>query len=98
MTEVTRATREFVDRLRREQRRLGLSDSAFAKKLGVSRSVWVMSALGHRNVGMVLLAAAVRTFPELSGEALAYLKSYRSLDSQASNRGVEPTAPPTLGH
>ena len=51
-----------------------LTNTAFAKKLGVSRTLWVMTRNGRRNVNITLLRAVAREFPELDDEILAFLR------------------------
>jgi hypothetical protein len=57
-----------------KQRQGNLSDTAFAKNLGLSRTLWRQIKVGERKVSITLLRALTRTYPELDQEILAFLK------------------------
>jgi predicted transcriptional regulator len=71
------STIALLDALIKRQRTLNLSDQAFAAKLGVSKSLWVMTRRGDIPVGMSLLAGVVREFGDLRNEVLNALAEYR---------------------
>ena len=71
------STTVLVDALIEQQRTLKLSDEAFARKLGISKSLWIMTRQGDVPVGMSLLAGVVREFGELRNEVIEALADYR---------------------
>lgn len=71
------STAVLLDALTKHQRILKLSDRAFAGKLGISKSLWVMTRRGDTPIGMSLLAGVVREFGDLRNEVLAVLADYR---------------------
>jgi len=64
----------LVTILEARQRELGLTDAAFADRLGVSRQLWAMTRAGQRAVGLLLLQGVVRAFPDLHNQVLAHLQ------------------------
>lgn len=56
---------------------LGLSDRAFAAKLGISKALWVMTRQGDVPVGISVLAGVVREFGDLKNEVLEVLREHR---------------------
>ena len=64
----------LIELLQARQRELGLSDGAFARRLGVSRSLWIAVQSGQRAVGLRLLRGVVRAFPDLDDDVLAFLR------------------------
>lgn len=72
------ATTVLLDALVNQQRTLQLSDRAFARKLGISKSLWIMTRQGDVPVGISLLAGVVREFGDLRNEVLAVLAEHRA--------------------
>jgi|GEM_PF-4859739 len=66
----------LLERLVEEQRTKGLSDRAFARRLGVSQTLWTHTRSGKVQMGMKILAAVVREFPLLGNEVIKYLATY----------------------
>lgn len=64
---------ELIKRLTQEQEKLGLSDRAFARKLGVSSALWAMTKTGKSPVGRKLMAATMREFPILANDIVQHL-------------------------
>lgn len=62
--------------LHNKQKELGLSDSAFARKLGCSREWWNQVKNGRKPLSkeMVIRAMQEQAFPELTFEAIAFLR------------------------
>jgi transcriptional regulator with XRE-family HTH domain len=65
----------LVAKLHERQLTLNLSDSEMAERLGISRQMWSFTKNGRRWVGFAILQGIVRGFPELSAEALFFLRS-----------------------
>jgi hypothetical protein len=65
----------MLARLIEQQRKLGMTDRAFAGLLGIPRSTWTLTRLGKIKLSRRLVAAAGRTFPELMPDAIAFLLS-----------------------
>jgi len=51
-----------------------LSDLEFTGKLGIERSTWTHIRKGRRAVGITLLKAIIRTYPELTSDVINFLK------------------------
>jgi transcriptional regulator with XRE-family HTH domain len=64
---------DLLGKLIEEQRTSGLSDRAFARRLGVSQALWSTTRSGKAVVGSKILAACAREFPELGPDILRYL-------------------------
>jgi transcriptional regulator with XRE-family HTH domain len=64
----------LIDLLEAKRKELGLSDAAFARRLGVSRPLWSATRSGTRAVNITLLRGVVRAFPEMDGDVLNYLR------------------------
>lgn len=64
---------DLVNHLVKEQEKLGLSDRAFAKRLGVSSALWAMTKAGKSPVGRKLMASTAREFPLLANEIVQHL-------------------------
>jgi transcriptional regulator with XRE-family HTH domain len=64
----------LIDLLETKRKELNLSDAAFARRLGVSRPLWIATREGKRSVGMTLLQGTARAFPDLDGAVLAHLR------------------------
>ncbi len=52
-----------------------LSDRTFAQQLGIGHTLWSETKRGAYPVGMKILVAALRVFPELEQQVIAYLRS-----------------------
>jgi transcriptional regulator with XRE-family HTH domain len=64
----------LIEELEAKRKELSLSDAAFARRLGVSRPLWIAVRERKRSVGMTLLRGAAREFPDLDGALLAHLR------------------------
>lgn len=64
----------LMDTLVAKQAELGLSDTDFAAKLGISRPLWSMIRDGKRKPGQKVVAGVMRAFPRLTDDALTYLR------------------------
>ena len=64
----------LVSALIAQQSALGLNDTKFAIKLGIARTVWVQAKQGQRPIGLTLLRAVARTYPERNEEILTFLR------------------------
>lgn len=66
----------ILEALKQRQERLGLSDSEFAKLLGVPRRTWGLTRDGTKPVRHKIAQAARRAFPELEPLCALFLLSY----------------------
>ena len=57
------------------QSRCGLSDLGFAAALGISRQLWQATRTGRKGVGLLVLKAILRTYPDLTDDVIAYLSN-----------------------
>ncbi len=64
----------LIERLITRQRELGLTDGEFARRLGISRTLWWAIRTGQRAMGLRSLRGIVRAFPDLDDEVLAFLR------------------------
>ena len=64
----------LVSALLAQQSALGFNDSKFAIKLGIARTVWVQAKQEQRPIGLTLLRAVARTYPELNKEIIDFLR------------------------
>ena len=69
----------------------GLSDYRFAEKIGVSHQLWQMTRTGKREIGLVILKAITRAYPELDRDVLLFLRGDVNITSQLA---VETTDAP----
>jgi len=60
------------------------TDSKFAQRLQVSRSLWVQVTKGTKGIGRTLLTGIINAFPELEPEILEFLRNNEN--SQAKRR------------
>ena len=65
----------LLGKLKDKQSQRGLSDYKFAKILGVSPQLWQMTRTGKREIGLVVLKAAIRAYPKLFKDVLLFLSS-----------------------
>jgi len=68
-----------------------LTDSEFAHKLGISRSMWQFTARGEQEIGWLITLAVVKKFPDLFPELLFYLRDYQrsSVDLTLYEKSME---------
>jgi transcriptional regulator with XRE-family HTH domain len=66
---------DIVTELKKRKGNLGISDTAFARLLGISRSAWSLIQSGKRPVGLALLRGIARSFPDMDGMVLDFLRS-----------------------
>ena len=78
---------KLIQALKRRQRDLELSDTAIAKRLGVSPSFWCLVQQGKRRIGHQLIRGVIRGFPELTTEALIFLRSEVTDTTSAGHEG-----------
>ena len=71
---VTKSKPQLVKELECIQSQREVSDYKFAKTLGVDRILWYATKRGTRNIGLTLLRAILRTYPELTDEVINYLR------------------------
>lgn len=63
------------EKLIERQRRLGLNDVEFARRLGVPRPTWALTRLGHKPVRRRIALAAMKAFPDLTPDCVSFLLS-----------------------
>jgi len=69
----TSPAQQLREKLAQIQKAADLSDYKFADKLGVDRIVWYTTRTGKRPIGLTLLKAIARVFPELHADVLSFL-------------------------
>jgi hypothetical protein len=72
----------LVQRLLRQQHLAGWSSRRMAAELGISKSLWRHTCRGEMPVGLALLRATARRYPELAGDILATLLAGNRLDER----------------
>lgn len=50
------------------------SDYAFAKRLGITRPLWQLTRTGRLQIGITLLKAIARTYPDIHQDIINFLK------------------------
>lgn len=65
----------LLERLTEIQRREGYSDTVFARHLGIPRSTWQLTRTGVKRIGRRVALAAMRAYPELTGDVISFLLS-----------------------
>ncbi|MDD5704176.1 MAG: helix-turn-helix transcriptional regulator [Dehalococcoidales bacterium] len=63
----------LTEALIKKQEGLGLSDTAFARKLNISRSMWYQVKNGRREPGRDILRKIIKEFPDLQLLVFQYL-------------------------
>ena len=56
-----------------KQKQGNQNDYQFAGKLGVSHQLWQMTRTGKRDIGLVILRASLKAFPNLGRDILVFL-------------------------
>lgn len=76
---------DLIDRLQAIREERGISNRAFSRLLGINHALWARAS-ARQIRSNVVASAAIRVFPELREEALAYLTddAGRSLEPQAT--------------
>lgn len=64
----------LVIKLTEYKQQQNLTDAQFANKLGIPRTTWAQQKNGKRPVGLTLVKAIVRTFPDLIPDVIEFLK------------------------
>jgi len=64
----------IVNELCERQKTLGLTDDKFAKRLQLSRTLWMMTRNGHRRVNVTLLRGVAGSFPDMDDQILEFLR------------------------
>lgn len=66
----------LLKKLRQRQEEVGLSDTAFAKQLGISQQLWNAIKLGTRQIiKPPLLTGILKAYPELSRDLIIFLSN-----------------------
>ncbi len=60
------------------------SDGVFARRLGVSTELWRVTRSGLRNIGITLLKGVLKTYPELEGEVVFFLRGEVGIPTESS--------------
>lgn len=76
----------LVDFLIEKQLAERLSDTEFARKLGISRALWDFIRTGRRGFGEKSLKGIVRAFPELTPRVLLYLQGEDEVEKKKGER------------
>lgn len=71
----TMVASSLIERLKELQTKEGLSDYKFADKLEISPQLWQMTRTNKREIGLVVLKAVLKAYPELSRDVLFFLRS-----------------------
>ena len=69
------STPPLVEHLIICQTNLKMNNSEFARFLGISRPLWVMTKSGKRQINVSLLRGVAKTFPSLDKQILTFLRS-----------------------
>jgi len=64
----------LIERLKKYQSQLGLSNYKFAERLGISAELWRMMKLGKRAVSLSLLRGIMKAYPEMEEDVLIFLR------------------------
>lgn len=64
----------LIEAVEERKRALGWTDEALARALGVSRPLWSQIRSGQRQVTLNVVRGVLRTFPDLEGKVIAFLK------------------------
>jgi len=64
----------LINKLNLKQEKGKLNDTRFARKLSLSRRLWGKTKNGDIPVGITLLRAITRTYPDLIPDIIEYLK------------------------
>ena len=70
---MTNGNNGLVARLVKIQEVHGWKDGEMAERLSISRPFWIRVKNGERIPGRKFLSGALSAFPELEGDAIAYL-------------------------
>jgi hypothetical protein len=57
-------------------RQAGMTDTEYSQRLGIPRSTWTNTRLGILPLGPRVIGAALRLWPDLREEALAWLAAH----------------------
>jgi hypothetical protein len=63
----------LLDVLINLQKDMKLSNTAFAKKLGINRQLWQMTKSGTRPIHLTVLKAIIRNFPHLIPNVIVHM-------------------------
>ena len=74
MDTITTTQKELINRLKEIQEQKNLSDHRFARVLKVSRPNWSLTRTGKKPLGITMLRAISRTFPEFDRLIIQFLK------------------------
>lgn len=64
----------LVTKLLEKQRALNLTDSAFSKKLGISRQLWSAIKSGRKGSSLKLFQGVMRELPEFTLDVMSEMK------------------------
>lgn len=62
--------RKLIDKQQKE----GLTDSAFARKMRISRQLWGLIKKNGNPIGSKLITGIIREYPELTVDVLVYFQ------------------------
>lgn len=73
-----------------------MDDSDFSRKLGIPRTTWLSTKSGKRPIGLTLLKALARTYPELKEEIFSFLRDGMPEKKMSVMERIESLEPPRL--
>jgi len=79
----------LIQTLKDRQQKLKANNTEFARRLGISRPLWVAVQAGRRAVGVELLRGVVNVFPDLDDEVLAFLRQRNDREKEGEGDDVE---------
>lgn len=65
----------LIEKIKAKQEERKLTESEFAKRLGMSRANWFLIKKGKRDLGADFLGGVMREFPELTLDIMEHLKA-----------------------
>lgn len=83
----------LIEKLKEIQAKEGLNDYKFADNLGISPQLWQMTRTGKRDIGLVILRAATKAYPELYRDVLFFLGDDVKMFNGISQNFTTPSEP-----
>lgn len=77
----------LIESLIEKQQAEHLSNTEFARRLGVSRALWDLVRTGKRGFGERMLSGIVHAYPELTPELLLFLRGEDEAKGKKGKRG-----------